>query len=715
VKPFATLTKATPCWTLQRHGQLAEARSCFESLARGANALDTAEAFWGLGDFQAANDAFRAAHTLSPNDPYVKARWGRLFLDRYNPDEATRLFDEALKIDEQHVPALVGMAIAASQGFNPIAYELLDKAIKADPKHVEAHEVLATVKLEDSDELGAKEAAEKALQLDPKSGDAMALLATIDLLRDQTTPWLDRMLAANPHHGRGFRLAAHLHVINRRYEEAITLYRRAIEADPSLDQARSELGINLMRLGREEEAREQLEAAYENGYRNAGTVNSLRLMDSYKNFETFRTPRYILRLHKKEAALLRPYFEAQLTQALDTFERKYGVKVGVPVQLEVYPDHEDFAVRTLGMPGLGALGVTFGSIVAMDSPSGRDPGSFHWASTLWHELSHVFTLTATKHRIPRWFTEGIAVHEETATHADWGDRLDPRMAAAVRDGKLLPIEKLDRGFTRPQTPSQVIISYFQGGRVCDFIVERWGWEKILAMLQDFSKSTPTATVIEKQLGLKTEQFDAEFWKWLDGKIGGQVKAFEDWRKRLRTVSEALKAKDFDKAIQEGEAIRDQFPEYVEAGSVYELLADAHEARNNIAAARKHLEQYARIGGRNPKTLLRLARLQEKEGDRAATLATLDKLNWIDLREEEAHKLMGETALALNQPQTAVREFRAASYINRTDPAARLFDLARAYRAAGQVQEAKDALFEALEAAPNFKPAQKLLLELESGS
>ena len=95
------------------------------------------------------------------------------------------------------------------------------------------------------------------------------------------------------------------------------------------------------------------------------------------------------------------------------------------MQVEVYPDHEDFAVRTLGMPGLGALGVTFGYSIAMDSPSGRKPGSFHWASTLWHEMSHVFTLTMTNHRVPRWFTEGIAVHEETATSPEWGDRLGP--------------------------------------------------------------------------------------------------------------------------------------------------------------------------------------------------------------------------------------------------------------------------------------------------
>ena len=103
------------------------------------------------------------------------------------------------------------------------------------------------------------------------------------------------------------------------------------------------------------------------------------------------------------------------------------MKLPGPVQVEVYPDHEDFAVRTMGMPGLGALGVTFGEVVAMDSPSGAQPGYFHWASTLWHEMSHVFILTATNHRVPRWFTEGLAVHEETAGVAGVGRSRSRRM------------------------------------------------------------------------------------------------------------------------------------------------------------------------------------------------------------------------------------------------------------------------------------------------
>src|ERR1700681_3959131 len=145
----------------------------------------------------------------------------------------------------------------------------------------------------------------------------------------------------------------------------------------------------------------------------------------------------------------------------------------------------------MGMPGLGALGVTFGEVVAMDSPSARPPGDFHWASTLRHEMSHVFILTATNHRVPRWFTEGLAVHEETEASPEWGDPITPDVLAALRDKKLLPIADLDRGFVRPDYPAQVIVSYFEAGRICDYIQSRWGADKLLERGTSFAQSTTT--------------------------------------------------------------------------------------------------------------------------------------------------------------------------------------------------------------------------------
>ncbi len=343
-------------------------------------------------------------------------------------------------------------------------------------------------------------------------------------------------------------------------------------------EARSQLGINLMRMGEDEEARTQLQQAYMAGYRNAQTVNSLRLLDSLKNYETFRTGSTVLILEKKEAGLLRPYIQLELERAIETYAKKYKTRLPGPVRLEVYPNHDDFVVRTLGLPGQGGLlGVTFGSVVAMDSPSARPPGEFRWGSTLWHEMSHVYVLTMTQHRAPRWFTEGLAVHEESAKEADWGDRMTPEIVKALQKKQLLPVLALDRGFIRPEYPSQVIVSYFQAGKICDYIAQKWGDDALLGMIHSYAARKTTAEAIEQNLRESPQAFDKGFSAWLNQQTKNTVDHFDDWKKRLEESHDALRGGKRNEAIQIALAIRDQYPDYVGGGNVYEILADAYAA------------------------------------------------------------------------------------------------------------------------------------------
>jgi tetratricopeptide (TPR) repeat protein len=691
---------------------LAAAAACAQTLER-------AEALWKAKNYESANTAFRTLVEKFPKNPDYKVRWGRLLLERFNPSEAADLFQEALEINKEHPGALYGMALAAADGFESKAVEFAQKALKADPKLVEAQELLARLALEDSNPKKAEEEAQKALKISPSALKAMAVLATIDWLDDKPgarkeSPWIGKILEKDPRYGEAYELAADLFVLNRRYEEAIALYRKAIELKPDLWSAHSDLGINLMRLGQEKEAREQLELCYANGFRNKPTTNTLILMDSYKNFVTYKTDRTVLRLNKKEAELLRPYFQAELDRAIATYEKKYKVKIDAPVQVEVYPDHEDFAVRTMGMPGLGALGVTFGTVVAMDSPSGRRPGSFHWASTLWHELSHVYVLTATKHRVPRWFTEGMAVYEETAISPDWGDRLDPPTLTAIKEKKLLPVADLDRGFIRPSYPAQVVVSYFQAGRVCGYIARHWGYGKLLDMMNSFAESMPTAEVIQKHLGMRPEAFDKEFLAELENETKKTVDGFEEWRKKMKQLSELAKSTRYDEIIALATELRDLYPEYVESGSAYETLAKAYEAKNDKAKATAELERYSKIGGRSPETIKKLAALLEEAGRKKEAAAALERLNFVYLHDEELHRRLGDLLLAQRDTAGAVREFSSVVAMKPQDTATAQYNLARAWREAGKTDQAKDALLSALEAAPGFRPAQRMLLELSQG-
>ncbi len=724
------------CAALRHHGD-AKAFLCYQRLIETSRdpALQ-AEGFWGIGDYNSANQLFQALIKARPKDAAARVRWGRMYLDHWNGDvkdlpTAQGLFSEALDIDKNNADAMLGMAMVASDSFDSKAAEMAHRALEVNPKLVEAEELLAKIALEDNDEDKARAEAMKALEISPEALDAMAILASIDWLDDKkSTPWMAKVLKINPAYGEAYALAAHFFDINRQYDDEMWAYRKAIELKPDLWSARSSLGVALMRTGHDDEAQKMLEASYNAGFQSSETVNTLRLLDTYKNFDTFTTDTTIVRLGKKESALLRPYVQSELDRALATYEKKYHFKLPHAVRIEVYPNHEDFAVRTLGMPGIGALGVTFldhdGYYVAMDSPDSRPPGQFHWDSTMWHELSHVYVLAMTTRAhtdnadgrpavgpfMPRWFTEGLAVYEETGNgNPDWGDRLDPEAINAIKTGKLLPIAQLDRGFVHPTYPAQVIVSYFQGGKICNFIDEKWGYSKLLAMIKDFGERMPTVQVIQKELEMKPEEFDRQFFDWLNQKTKVTVNGFETWKTGIQRMNELAKEKQWDDVIKKGLEIQDLYTDYVEPGNVYEFLSEAYLAKGDKAKATGELERYAKIGGRDPATLKQLAQLESDAGRKQDAAVTLERLNLIYPRDEELHKRLGGLYMDLKNPHRAVREFRAVIASGTVDAAGAHYQLALALQADHKPDEARDEVVSALEVAPGYRPAQKLLLEL----
>ena len=59
-------TSLEECRTLQRHGKRPEAKACFERLTRSSDSFRRAEGYFGLGEFESANEEFRAAVKTQP-------------------------------------------------------------------------------------------------------------------------------------------------------------------------------------------------------------------------------------------------------------------------------------------------------------------------------------------------------------------------------------------------------------------------------------------------------------------------------------------------------------------------------------------------------------------------------------------------------------------------------------------------------------------------
>jgi tetratricopeptide (TPR) repeat protein len=711
-----SLAQSEKCSTLKRHGKLNEASACFQSLTRSSDSLARAEGYLGLRQYQQANDEFRQADKEHPNSAIIKTAWGNLFLQLEKSSDASDLFREAIAADANYVPAYVALARTLSaEDFDNNSSKFAKQALEHDPKYFPAYEVLSYLALEEGNNALATEEAQKAVALSPEALEGMAVLASMDLLKGNgvtladNSPWMDRILKIDPAYGEAYAVAGHFLEINYRYSEAIAAYRKALELDPELAHARSQLGVNLMRIGQTDEAQKQLAQCYQEHFQNAETRNSLKFLDTVNQYQHFTTKSSDLLLNKSEAALLRPYIEPELQRAMSTYEREYKMTLPGIVRLEVYPNHEDFVVRTLGLPGQGGLlGVTFGTVVAIDSPTAREPGDFSWADTMWHELCHVYVITATHHLVPRWFSEGLAVHEEGVVSPYWGNRLNPETVAALKQKKLLPVLELDSGFVRPQYPGQVLVSYYQAGQLCDFIAQRWGDSAILGMIHSYADHKTTQEALQDNLHESPEAFDKDFLAWLSKKTDMVVSHIDTWRAGMKSAAADLKAGNAAAALAKIRAVQDFFPEY---SGTYDLLAKTNSALGQKTEEMQALEKYRDNGGTGVDQLKRLAKLQLDSGHPEQAMAALQEINWIYPEDQETHQRLGTLFMNASRPGEAIREYRAVLALKPTDIAQSHLDLARALNAAHQTSEAKDQVLLSLEAAPNFKPAQQLLLQL----
>ena len=98
---------------------------------RSADAYARAEGFWGLEQWEQANEQFRLATQPENSKPLYKVRWGMLLHERFNDGEAADLFREALAKDPSNATAYVGLAAVSAESFNGKAAGDAMKAARA--------------------------------------------------------------------------------------------------------------------------------------------------------------------------------------------------------------------------------------------------------------------------------------------------------------------------------------------------------------------------------------------------------------------------------------------------------------------------------------------------------------------------------------------------------------------------------------------------------
>jgi len=304
-------------------------------------------------------------------------------------------------------------------------------------------------------------------------------------------------------------------------------------------------------------------------------------------------------------------------------------------------------VRALGIPGLGALGVCFGPVIAQDSPSAREAGEFNWGSTLWHEFTHVITLQMTEYRIPRWFSEGLSVYEERRARPGWGDDWNMMFVRSFAAGRWFKIADLDAAFQRPRTAQDVPIAYFEASQICEFIVDRFGFDAVLNMLAMYRDKARTPDILRQVLKLSEADFDREFNAYIEAKA-------RPWQQALDSENNLIASLSKERVLQLLQT-HETFALRIRAAELFAADGDMATAASHYIRA---LELFPYVTGRG-NAYESLAKLLENKGDQAQAAAVLDKLVKTDENNLEALKTIARIRSSLGQRQEALDALEAS--------------------------------------------------------
>ncbi|HWA77543.1 MAG TPA: hypothetical protein VG937_34640 [Polyangiaceae bacterium] len=473
-----------------------------------------ARAAWLLRSPRDANTLFDAAEHARPGDLRTLLWRTELFLEKYDPAHAEEVLRELLDKAPHHPRALTWLAhVRLDQALDfDEAERLARAALAVNPRLAAASFVLAGISLRDMELEQADRALDQGLKNSPHDLELESLRAVVRFLADDGPGFIRQkqaVLALNPEYTRLYAILGEYADWEHRYDEIVLLMREALAIDADDASALAQLGLNLIRAGKENEAVTALNRAFSLDPYNVRVYNTLGLYDTLipKSYVSVRHPRFVIRYHKDDRELLERYVPQLLDKAFDSMREGYGFTPELPIGVELYAERESFAVRTSGLPQTAIQGVCFGRTLSAMSPQRE---SFNLGMTLWHELSHVFHIQLSHSRVPRWFTEGLAEYETLVTRPEWSRQHDPELFELIRAGKLPVVSRMSRAFTRAEALSDIATAYYASSKIVEMLANQHGRRKMAEMLADWGKGERSENVFQHALGVSTSEVDRLF-------------------------------------------------------------------------------------------------------------------------------------------------------------------------------------------------------------
>jgi tetratricopeptide (TPR) repeat protein len=582
---------------------------------------------------------------------YIPARlWlGRLFLERHQPSDAAKEFVEILAINPRHTGALVGLAEVAFERaqFSDVQRHC-EAALAVNARHVETLELIARMRILDEQYTAAKDALDKALEVNPNSLESLSHLASYYYQLGEMSAFertMKQVLAINPKYARGYEIVAAACEYRRQNEDALALLRTAIELDEKYAPAWTDLGVILIREGRESEAEDALNTAFKLDSYNHRTLNFSKVLKEIRQGYVVReTDHFIMKWHGDKDFVLDHFLPEICEQVYDEVCAHFGFEPPKKTLIEVFPTHDRFAARIAGVPFIATVGACFGKVFAMDSPR---TGGFDWRRVFEHEFTHVVTLQQTNMRIPFWFTEGLAVcWEKGARPMNW-DRMTVR--AAVLD-EVVPLDELSSWFTRPRTMNQKQWAYAQAALTTEYLYSEFGRDAIVAMLGMYRDGKRTAEVIKAVCHVPQADLERRVKTYILGKghaLGASPLFILDDAERLKARIDA--------------SPNDAAAHALYAQALTQKLAGATgpDASRLADEAHTHARKAIELGTSMPEPHTALAYLELVAGNADTAARHCRDALALDADDFAAHAYLGDIAAAGKRFDEAVEHYTAA--------------------------------------------------------
>ncbi len=662
---------------------------------------------------------------------------GDLALEKNDYALAATNYAKAAELEPENPDCQLGLALAYQPSLPEKATESLNRALAINPNHIQSLLVVVERQIAAEDYDNAEGSIKKILKVNPERFEAWAFRAVLAHLNNEPTEEGRCRKGALKHWEHNGLVD---HIIGRelskkyRFVEGSEYQRRALVYEPRLLPARIQLAHDLLRLGQELEGWKLAEEVFDADQYNVVANNLVELRNNLSKFSTIERNGFVVRMDRTEAEVYGELVLELLEKEREQLVKKYAVELQTPIFIEIFPQQQDFAIRTFGLPGgAGFLGVCFGRVVTMNSPAAQGASLTNWRSVLWHEFCHVVTLQKTNNRMPRWLSEGISVYEEQLADPAWGDTMNPRYREMILDGELTPVSKLSSAFLSPKSGEHLRFAYYESSLVVRFLIEQFGEPAMVALLNELASGTPINDALRRHAA-PTDFLDKKFDEYVR-KLADELAPTADWTKPEIPIADAsgwekwlvehpdniygllglargqFEAKDFEAALKTIDRFNAIYPETKGAEAAFALQAEVHHALGNLEPETESLEHVIKLDADDVVACVRLIEIYSAASQWENVERVSHRLQGINPMLKSAHRSMALAAEKTANDPLAIRALSALVSLGPFDRADTHYRLASALFREKQLDLAKRNVLLALEAAPRYRDAHKLLLKI----